>query len=94
MPRVMWTVGISFTRAGGALWAMRFDLARLEPQGAPVEVLRPVSVGPLGATAEFDIAANGTLAYARGAIVEGSGVRPVWVDREGREQPLPVPPGD
>jgi serine/threonine-protein kinase len=75
------------------LWATRFDLARLEPHGAPVEVLRPVSIGPLGATAEFDIAANGTLAYSRGAIVEGSRVLPVWVDREGRQKPLPVPPG-
>jgi Protein kinase domain/WD40-like Beta Propeller Repeat len=79
--------------ASGALRATRFDLARLAPQGAPVEVLRPVSVGALGATAEFDIATNGTLAYSRGAIVEWSRVLPVWVERDGRETPLAVPPG-
>jgi serine/threonine-protein kinase len=78
--------------ASGALWATRFDLARLAVQGAAVEMLRPLTVGTVGPIAEFDIASNGTLAYSRGAIVEGSHVLPVWVDREGRETPLPVPP--
>jgi serine/threonine-protein kinase len=77
--------------ASGALWATRFDLARREAQGAAVEVLRPVSIGMTGGTAEFDIASNGTLAYSRGAIVEGSRVLPVWVDRQGRETSLPAP---
>ncbi len=77
--------------ASGALWAMRFDLRRLEPAGAAIEVLRPVSVSALGATAEFDVAGNGTLAYSRGVIVEGSQVQPVWVDRQGRETPLSLP---
>jgi hypothetical protein len=77
--------------ATGALWATRFDLARLEPRGAPVEVLRPVGIGPLGGTAEFDIASSGTLAYSRDIVIEGSRVQPVWVDRQGRETPLPLP---
>jgi eukaryotic-like serine/threonine-protein kinase len=78
--------------ASDALWATRFDLARLEPQGTPVEMLRPVSINELGATAEFDISSNGTLAYSRGATEQGSRVQPVWVDRKGHETPVPMPP--
>jgi Tol biopolymer transport system component len=79
--------------AAGALWATRFDLERLETQGGAREVLRPVSVGLLGAVAEFDIANDGTLAYSRGAISQGRRL-PVWVDRSGRETPLQAPHGN
>jgi serine/threonine-protein kinase len=78
--------------ATGALWATRFDLTRLSAQGAPVEVLRPAPIDSVGAAAEFDIARTGTLAYSRGAT-SNSRVWPVWVDRQGRETPLPAPPG-
>jgi tRNA A-37 threonylcarbamoyl transferase component Bud32 len=77
--------------AAGAVWATRFDLSRLETQGAPVEVLRSVAIQTAGAGAVFDIARNGTLAYASGA--SSNRVVPVWVDRNARETPLPAPPG-
>ncbi len=77
--------------AAGTLWATRFDLARLETLGAPVEVLKSVMIETVGATPEFDIARDGTLAYLRDAASSNTGV-PVWVDREGRETPLPAPP--
>ena len=77
--------------ANGALWATRFDLTRLEAQGARQEVLRPVSTGGLGAVAEFDVAGNGALAYARGAWPQRDRI-PVWVDRGGHETPLGAPP--
>jgi serine/threonine protein kinase/Tol biopolymer transport system component len=77
--------------ASGALWAASFDLSRRQTTGAPVEVVRPLTVGVVGAAAEFDVAENGTLAYSRGAISSDRLV-PVWVDREGRETPLTVPP--
>jgi eukaryotic-like serine/threonine-protein kinase len=75
--------------AAGALWATRFDLSRLETRGAPVELHRPV-IEPLAA--EFDIAPDGALAYLRGAP-SSYRVVPEWVDRQGRETPLPAPPG-
>jgi serine/threonine-protein kinase len=78
--------------AAGALWATRFDLSRLEMQGAPVEVLRSVIIEPLSATADFDISGPGTLAYLRSATA-GNTVLPVWVDRDGSETPLSAPPG-
>ena len=77
--------------AAGALWATRFDLTRQETRGPRVEILKPVSTNLPGATAEFDVAGNGTLAYTRGASSDVEFV-PVWVDRSGRETPIPAPP--
>jgi eukaryotic-like serine/threonine-protein kinase len=76
--------------AAGALWAQGFDVERLEAQGTPRQVLRPVSLGAMGGMAEFDIGSDGALAYSRGAISQWRRL-PVWVDRSGREIPLPVP---
>lgn len=78
--------------AAGALWAIRFDLSRLVTEGAPVEVLRSVIIERTGAAADFDISRDGTLIYSRGAISDRHLV-PVWVDRGGREIPLPAPAG-
>jgi serine/threonine-protein kinase len=77
--------------AAGALWATRFNLSRLEAQRTPVELLRPLPNDTVGAGAEFEIAANGTMAYTRGATSFDQSV-PVWVDRTGRETPLAVSP--
>jgi serine/threonine-protein kinase len=77
--------------AGGALWAMRFDLSRLETQGSPVEVVKSVIIDTVGAATEVDIASDGTLAYLRGAA-SSNVVVPVWVDRKGRETALAAPP--
>jgi Tol biopolymer transport system component len=38
------------------------------------------------------IAANGTLAYVAGAVVTQSTRTLVWVERQGRETPIPAPP--
>jgi eukaryotic-like serine/threonine-protein kinase len=76
--------------ASGALWATHFDLERLEAQGAPREVLRPISVGEVGATAEFEVSSTGMLAYLRGGLSQNRRV-PVWVDRSGGETPLGAP---
>jgi serine/threonine-protein kinase len=77
--------------ARGALWAIAFDLTRIETTGAAVMVVPEVVTLATG-TAEFDIARDGTLVYiARG----GASTRPrtiVWVDRSGRETPTGVPP--
>jgi eukaryotic-like serine/threonine-protein kinase len=78
--------------AAGGLWSARFDPTQLGTQGAPVEILKSVVIEPVGATPEFDIARDGTLAYLGGATSSGT-VVPVWVDREGHETPLPAPPG-
>ena len=77
----------------GALFAIPFDLSQRKTRGAPVEVLRPVVVNASGAVAQFDVAADGTLAYPRDGRIEYDDLVPVWVDRDGREMPIAAPPG-
>jgi Tol biopolymer transport system component len=79
--------------AAGGLWGTRFDVARFETQGIPVELLKDVTMGTVGGAAEFDIS-HGTLAYARGAFTTRWLMTPVWVDRQGRETPLQAPQGN
>jgi len=77
--------------AGGTLRGVPFDLSRLETAGVAVPLQPQVIMLPTG-TAEFDVSATGTLVYATG----GAGAAPartlVWVDREGREQPVGAQP--
>ena len=74
----------------GTLLAVPFDLDRLEVTGGPVPVVEGVVTKALG-VADFDLASDGSLVYVGGS---SGGVREVvWVDRDGRETPMPgVPP--
>jgi eukaryotic-like serine/threonine-protein kinase len=79
--------------AAEALWAVRFDLRRLEVVGMPVPVLDAVRVTAAGAGGgNVSISAGGTLVYVPGRA-EASYLRGslVWVDRRGREEALNVP---
>jgi serine/threonine protein kinase/Tol biopolymer transport system component len=76
--------------AAGSLWAVAFDRTRLETRGTPVLVVREVVTTPTGGV-DAMVAGDGTLAYISG---RGAGVNRtlVWVDRQGRETPIPAPP--
>src|SRR4029453_12431003 len=73
----------------GTLFAVPFNLGRLEVVGTPLPVL-DVTPGP--GAADVALAANGSLVY----VPWGGGVSDqtvVWVDRQGRVSPLPnIPP--
>jgi serine/threonine-protein kinase len=75
---------------GGTLRAVGFNLDRLEVTTNPIPVVDDVGTNASGA-AYFGVTQNGSLAYVRGA-----GVSPVaslvWVDREGREEPVAAAP--
>ena len=77
--------------AGGALWAVPFDPVQLETHGTPVPVVPQVVTTPLGG-ADAVIAGNGTLAYVSGGVTASTPHMLVWVDRQGRETPIPAPP--
>jgi eukaryotic-like serine/threonine-protein kinase len=80
--------------AGRALMAVAFDVTRRETVGAPVAVLPRLVTTSYGAANVTVASSVGTLAYvdAPGATV-GAGVRSiVWVDRQGREEPVGAPP--
>ena len=75
--------------AAGSLRAVAFDLERLEVLGTPVPVVPQLLTTPTGA-ADFDVASDGTLVYVRGGLQEPARAL-VWVDREGREEPIQAP---
>ncbi len=78
--------------AEGALRAVSFDLTRLEVDGMPVTVLPRLVTTQLGA-GDFDVAADGTLAYVDTPTATSAAARTlVWVDRQGGEEPLGAPP--
>jgi serine/threonine-protein kinase len=79
--------------AGASLRVIPFDLERLQTRGAPVTAEPRLVTSPLG-TSEFVVSLDGTLAYVDAPATATRADRTlVWVDRRGREEPLPLPPG-
>jgi serine/threonine-protein kinase len=76
--------------AAGTLRAVAFDLARLETRGTPVPVVPEVMTTSTGSV-DAVVAGDGTLAYVSGRVA-GTSRTLVWVDRQGRETPIPAPP--
>ena len=81
------------------LLAVPFDLGRLEVTGPEFPVLegvnRSIYTGNSSretGVAQFSFSATGTLAYVAGSVYPERKLTPVWVDREGREEPLGVVP--
>jgi eukaryotic-like serine/threonine-protein kinase len=77
---------------GDVLWATAFDLDRLDVQGSPVPIVEGIrSDGPApGPAAQMAFATTGALAYVPGTVSQQRSL--VWVDRQGREQPLGAEP--
>jgi serine/threonine-protein kinase len=75
----------------GTLRAMAFDLDSLEVRGTPVPVVDGVITKPTGA-ASFSVSSDGTLVYLAGDATGAFQRNLVWVDRNGREEPISAPP--
>ena len=82
----------------GRLIAVPFDLKRLRVTGPEVPVLENVvhsihTGGGLLETgaAQFSFSRSGMLAYAAGSVFPKRITTPVWIDRQGNEEPLGVP---
>ena len=73
------------------LFAAPFDPNRLELTDSPVPILEGVRSRPELSQAQFDFSRTGTLVYLPGGG-SASSKRLVWVDREGREEPLAAEP--
>jgi serine/threonine-protein kinase len=69
----------------GSLYAVPFDINRLEITGASAKVVEGVAVTPYLGTAHYSFARNGTLAYVP-AVPTDEGV--YWVSRSGEETPV------
>jgi serine/threonine-protein kinase len=85
LPRATTNSHLVFQRSG-RLWSIGFDPVTLAINGQVAPVLE--DTGNFANAGNYDISENGTLIYSR---TEAKRML-VWVDRQGREEPLPVPP--
>ncbi|HSW40288.1 MAG TPA: protein kinase, partial [Acidobacteriota bacterium] len=72
-------------RNNNNLFAVPFDLDKLEVASGPVPIVEGMR--------QCGVSKAGTLAYIPGTAT-GTGHTLVWVDRNGKEDPLPAPPND
>ena len=86
---------------GTALYAVAFDVDRLEVTSAPVKMVEGSIVlaeTGLAFAAQYAVSDTGSLVYLESppGAAPGSGAKRslVWVDRTGAEQPIDVPAGD
>jgi dipeptidyl aminopeptidase/acylaminoacyl peptidase len=70
------------------LMAAPFDPQRLSITGAAVPVIEGVLA--TGGIAQYSFSSTGSLVYVPGSA-QAAGLKLVWVDRKGTEQPLPAP---
>jgi eukaryotic-like serine/threonine-protein kinase len=81
------------------LFAVAFDADRLAVLSGPVSVVqgvsRPLNQAGATATANYGISNGGTLVYLTGIRLAAGGAaltNMFWVNRDGREEPIPAPP--
>ncbi len=77
----------------GTLFAIPFDLKRLEVTGQPAPILEGVVTRPDNGGAQFSFSETGTLVYVAGRGV-GQNLSIYWMDREGKFQPVRETPGN
>jgi len=79
----------------GTLFAIQFDLDRLQTRGNAVPVLDGIAhVKPYGGDTQFDLSRSGTLVYRRDSGGGGPEMATVqWLDGKGKKQPLLAQPG-
>jgi hypothetical protein len=76
----------------GILYAVGFDLDRLETIGGAVPVIEGITQAPGRGAAFYDFSANGTLVYVPGTFgTEGGQLG--WIDANGDREFLPLQPG-
>jgi len=76
----------------GTLFALPFDLGRMEATGAQMPVLEGLEANPSEGSAQFGVSDNGLLVYLDD-VVDVAPFTIVSVDRSGRSQPLWREPG-
>ena len=75
----------------GTLWAVPFDVDKLEKTGSPIPMAEGVmTAGEATGAAHFSVSDTGTLVYVTGDALGGRTL--AWVDRDGREEVLAAEP--
>jgi serine/threonine-protein kinase len=79
-----------------ALFALPFDVARVEASGGPVPLFsgirRALGMAVNTGSAQYGVSDHGTLVYVAGASLTPQARTLAWVDRSGRENTIPLPP--
>jgi len=75
----------------GSLFAVPFHLGRLELAGSPVPVLEGVQGMASNGAAHYSVSDVGSLVYVPGGTQQEAR-NLIWVDRQGKAQPIPAPP--
>jgi len=78
--------------SGATLFAVPFDLDKLEVHGTPVPVLEGVEFNNVVGSAQLDFSRTGTLVYRAGGT-EGGLLTVQWLDAQGKTQTLLAKPG-
>jgi Tol biopolymer transport system component len=76
----------------GTLFAVPFDLKRLEATGQPAPILEGVVTSPSVGGAQFSFSETGNLVYVAGGT-GGQNISIYWMDHEGKFTPLRETPG-
>jgi Tol biopolymer transport system component len=76
------------------LFAVPFDLDRLEKRGTAIPVLDDVGFHPSTFESQFDVSRTGTMVYRKAAGGAANGMSTIqWADAAGKKQPLVSKPG-
>ena len=75
---------------GGSLFAVAFDPRSLEVRGNPMQVVHSVATNVGSGAVQFSIAGTGAALWAPGGLSASYEI--VWVDRDGVESPVAIPP--
>ena len=75
------------------MFAVPFDLERLETRGTAVAVLDDVAYDPVANGAQFDVSRTGTLVYRQRSGSASSSATVQWLDPTGKQEPLLAKPG-
>ena len=79
---------------GGVMFAVPFDMRRLQVAGGPVPIVEGVRRAGGTGTAQFSTAANGSLAFVPGPVATSNGLAQLaFLDRRGTIEPLKLQPG-
>jgi eukaryotic-like serine/threonine-protein kinase len=87
-PRYVDSGHLVFVRAGG-MYAVPFDLARLEATGTAVQLKDTPLVNDSDGRAHYGVSTTGTLAYVK-RWAESNARKLVWVARDGKVQPAGI----
>ena len=89
-PRYLPSGHLVYTKKA-TMFAVPFDLERMETRGTAVAVLDDVAYDPIADGAQYDVSRTGTLVYRR--RVGDSSATVQWLDTTGKQEPLLARPG-